>query len=657
MHSAGTTGNGAGDGTGMVIAGRYHLQRQLGRGGMGVVWEAFDASLDRKVAVKGLLHPGAVSAEAQAEWVSRARREARAIARIGHQNVVAVHDVIEDGNQVWIVMELLNPRSLADLLSEQQQLSVPHAARIGLQVLRGLTAAHEAGVLHRDMKPHNILFRSDGRALLMDFGIATFEGAVQVTRTHEVIGTAQYLAPELLTRTADQPHPASAASDLWALGVTLYEMVEGRRPFNGENSYEIWIAVRDSPVPPMRYAGPLTALVEALLQKDPGQRPVAAEAERMLQDVTRDFGALDTPATGRPPTGPPRREPASGPAVSVPAEPVARPEPPVLPPVLAPASSPERGGQGRWKVPVAVLCTALLAGTGWFVWGRPDDSAAKKNAAADKNTTEPRFQDGHDELWFGVKADQPGLSEKVGNSYEGFEVDMAKEVGRELGFDTDGKAKKRIRFYPVTSSTRAPLVTTKNRVDLVMATYSVGEEREEKDGVDFAGTYFDPLGALLVKKDNFKNIDSRHDLENDKTAEVCTAAGSTYEQWIKDEGVTPEKNFPSGYEECAKEVTTKGNNVYAMATDDVIVAGYASKFGNTKMVDTFDGGAKGYGVAMDRSEKGLKREVCRALSEIMKKRDGGPSKWMELYDKHLKPLMPDEYKVEEPKLTECEGQL
>ncbi|MFI6944749.1 serine/threonine-protein kinase [Streptomyces sp. NPDC050422] len=649
MHSDGTNGNGAG----MVIAGRYHLQRQLGRGGMGVVWEAFDASLDRKVAVKGLLHPGAVSAGAQAEWVSRARREARAIARIGHQNVVAVHDVIEDGNQVWIVMELLNPRSLADLLSEQRQLSVPHAARIGLQVLRGLTAAHEAGVLHRDMKPHNILFRSDGRALLMDFGIATFEGAVQVTRTHEVIGTAQYLAPELLTRTADQPHPASAASDLWALGITLYEMVEGRRPFNGENSYEIWIAVRDSPVPPMRYAGPLSALIEALLQKDPGQRPVAAEAERMLQDVTRDFDTLDTPAAGRPPTGPPRQEPASGPAVSAPAQPVARPEPPVRPPT----PSPGRGGQGRWKVPVAVLCTALLAGTGWFVWGRPDDTAAKKSVAADKNTTEERFQDGHDELWFGVKADQPGLSEKTGNSYAGFEVDMAREVGRELGFDTDPQAEKRIRFYPVTSSTRAPLVTTKNRVDLVMATYSVGEEREKRDGVDFAGTYFDPLGALLVKKDNFKNIDSRHDLENDKSAEVCTAAGSTYEQWIKDEGVTPEKNFPSGYEECAKEVTTKGNNVYAMATDDVIVAGYASKFGNTKMVDTFDGGAKGYGVAMDPSEKGLKREVCRALSEIMKKRNGGPSKWMELYNKHLKPLMPDEYKVEEPKLTECEGSL
>ncbi|GAA2069063.1 hypothetical protein GCM10009801_18120 [Streptomyces albiaxialis] len=126
--------------------------------------------------------------------MSRARREAQAIARIEHQNVVAVHDVIEDGEQVWIVMELLNSRSLADLLAEQRQLAVPHTARIGLQVLRGLIAVHRAGVVHRDVKPHNILFRPDGRALLMDFGIATFQGAVQVTRTHEIIGTAQYLA-------------------------------------------------------------------------------------------------------------------------------------------------------------------------------------------------------------------------------------------------------------------------------------------------------------------------------------------------------------------------------------------------------------------------------------------------------------------------------
>ncbi|MEV0786472.1 protein kinase [Streptomyces sp. NPDC050423] len=654
MHSEGTTGHGGGYGAGAVIAGRYQLRRQLGRGGMGVVWEAFDSSLDRKVAVKGLLHPGAVSSHAQSEWVSRARREARAIARIGHQNVVAVHDVIEDGHQVWIVMELLNPRSLADLLREQQQLSVPHAARIGLQVLRGLTAAHEAGVLHRDMKPHNILFRSDGRALLMDFGIATFEGAVQVTRTHEVIGTAQYLAPELLTRTPDQPHPASAASDLWALGVTLYEMVEGRRPFNGLSSYEIWIAVRDSPVPAMRYAGPLTALIEALLQKDPAQRPAAAEAERMLQDVTRDFGALDTPAA-RTPTEPARQESASRPVALAPGEPAAGPGT-AAPVVRSGAPGPDvpgRRAQGRWKVPVAVLCTALLAGTAWFVWGRPDD-APGKNDAADKNTTEHKYKNAHkgSPLRFGVKEDQPGLSNKVKGVYVGFEVDLAREIGRRLGYsDRD------IAFAPVTSGNRASMVT-KKRVNLVMATYSVGAEREKKDGVDFAGTYFDPLGALLVKEKNFKKIDSLQSLKNDRNAEVCTAAGSAYEGWIKRQGITPEKSYPAGYEKCAEEVTTKGNNVYAMVTDDVIVAGYARKIANTKMAETFDGGVEGCGVAMRPGEKTLKREVCQALEEIMKKSDdGGPSKWMKLYDKHLRDIMPKGYNVEEPELKECKGLL
>lgn len=663
MHSEGSTGSGAGDGTGMVIAGRYHLRRRLGRGGMGVVWEAFDASLDRKVAVKGLLHPGAVSVGAQAEWVSRARREARAIARIGHENVVAVHDVIEDGNQVWIVMELLSPRSLADLLREQQQLAVPHAARIGLQVLRGLIAAHEAGVLHRDMKPHNILFRSDGRALLMDFGIATFEGAVQVTRTHEVIGTAQYLAPELLTRDPDRPHPASTASDLWALGVTLYEMVEGRRPFNGQSSYEIWIAVRDSPVPPMRYAGPLTALIEALLRKDPGQRPVAAEAERMLRDVTRDFVTLDTPAASGPPTEPERQVPASAPA-----EPVVRPEPPAGPPAASPGPSPvpsaRGGGQGRWKVPVAVLCTALLAGAGWFAWGRGDDAAERKGGSAtDKNTTEPRFRATHDVLWIGVKKDQPGLSEEKSKGvYEGFEVDLAKAIGQEMGYSTD-PAKKEIRFTEVTSGTRASAVTGDSAVDLVLATYSVGKDREEKDGVAFAGTYFQPRGALLVKKNNYMGIDSLKDLL-DRTqpggkggARACTAKSSFYDDWMKEEGITPEKNLPAGFKECVAEVKTPGNDVYAMFTDDVIAAGYAAEYKNTKVAEIFAAHVKGYGVAMDPRDPGLKGEVCRALSRIMEKREGGPSKWMELYNQHLQPILHDERKVEEPELTECDGQL
>ncbi|AEN09631.1 MULTISPECIES: serine/threonine-protein kinase [unclassified Streptomyces] len=628
MHSEGMAGQGSGHGPDTVIAGRYRLLSQLGRGGMGVVWEALDTSLDRKVAVKGLLYPGAVTPVAQAQWVNRARREAQAIARIGHQNVVAVHDVIEDGNQVWIVMELLNSRSLADLLREQQQLSVPHAARIGLQVLRGLTAVHEAGVLHRDVKPHNILFRPDGRALLMDFGIATFEGAVQVTRSHEIIGTPQYLAPELLSRTPEHPHTATAASDLWALGVTLYEMVEGRRPFDGATSYEVLIAVRESPAPPMKYAGPLAALIDALLRKDPAQRPDATEAERMLQDVTRDFGALDTPAAPRP-ARPARQEPATG------------------------AGRPETTGGGRrdrWKVPAAVLCTALLAGTAWFVWGQRDGTGAQGGEGAGKGRAshaagaDPRYSDTHDVLRIGVKRDQPGLSVKSGDTYKGFEVDLAKAVARELGFD-EGQ----VQFVSVNSGNRSDYLRT-GRADLVLATYSISDEREREEKVAFAGPYYQALKGLLVRKNRPYNDLS--DLQRDPGAEVCTARDSVYESWIKTEGLAGQQVLRSGFEDCVKALLDPRTDVYAVATDDVIVAGLADKYHEkTKALDSL-GGAEGYGVATDAERTGLHTEVCAALSKIMDTSAGKASTWARIYDRHLKPIM-KQPAPGEPQPTNC----
>lgn len=630
MHNEGMTGQSRGNGPDTVIAGRYRLLSQLGRGGMGVVWEALDTSLDRKVAVKGLLYPGAVTPVAQAQWVNRARREAQAIARIGHQNVVAVHDVIEDGNQVWIVMELLNSRSLADLLSEQRQLSVPHAARIGLQVLRGLTAVHEAGVLHRDVKPHNILFRPDGRALLMDFGIATFEGAVQVTRSHEIIGTPQYLAPELLSRTAEHPHPATAASDLWALGVTLYEMVEGRRPFDGATGFEVLIAVRESPVPPMKYAGPLTALIEALLRKDPAARPDATEAERTLQAVTRDFAALDTPAPPKP----------------------AGPVPPEPGPVTGHTGTPgRRRPWDRWKVPAAVLCTALLAGAAWFVWGQGGGDgttaggAPEKGAVADQGKAgPPKFSDTHDVLRIGVKGDQPGLSVKSGKTFKGFEVDMGRAVARILGFGDD-----QVEFVRVNSSNRSAYLRT-DRVDLVLASYSISDEREKLEKVSFAGPYFEALKGLLVRKNRPYNDLS--DLQNDSGAKVCTARESVYVPWIKKEGLAGQQVLLSGYEDCVKALLNPQSPVYAVATDDVIVAGLADKYADkTKALDSLGGDAEGYGVATDARKTDLHREVCEALEEITDT-SGGASRWSEIYVEHLKPIM-RQPTPGEPELTTC----
>ncbi|MBT2414659.1 protein kinase [Streptomyces sp. ISL-12] len=621
-------GDSPGDGPGTVIAGRYRLRRQLGRGGMGVVWEALDTRLNRPVAVKGLLYPGAADPGAQATWVSRARREAQAIARIRHQSVVDVHDVIEDGSQVWIVMELLDSRSLADLLREQRRLPVPQAAGIGLQVLRGLAAVHESGVLHRDVKPHNILFRPDGLALLMDFGIATFEGAAQVTRSHEIIGTPQYLAPELLSHTPADPRPASTASDLWALGVTLYEMVEGRRPFEGTTAYEVLIAVRERPVPPMEYAGPLTALIEALLSKDPGGRPDAAEAERMLREATR--------------------------TVTAPAAPPREPEASLRPESRQPGNPGGTGGEGtgrrrrRWRVTAAVVCAALLTSAAWFLWtDRKDASDAAgsgKGAVAPERDGGPRFGDTHDVLRVGVKKDQPGLSERDGDTYRGFEVDLAYEIAREMGFEKDA-----VEFYEVNSDNRDDALKT-GRVHLVLATYSIDEQREKRDGVRFAGPYFEALKGLLVRED--RKYNDLSDLQNDRTAEVCTARESVYVPWIEKEGLADRTALRAGYEDCVKALLDPETDVYAVATDDVIVAGLADKYdAQTKALESL-GGSEGYGVAVDGEERELRQEVCEALSAVMAKSPGQSSRWSAVYTRHLQPIM-DRPAPEEPDLTSC----
>lgn len=222
-----------------VIDGRYELLHSLGRGGMGEVWKALDTRLDRHVAVKGLLGRDAIGAATQEKMMQRARREAAAIAKIRHQNVVAVHDRVESGNQVWIVMDLLNARSLADLMREERRLPVRRTAAIGLQVLGGLRAVHEARVVHRDVKPANVLFAKDDFAILADFGIATFDGAVPLTRAGELIGTFKYLAPELLGQTSQEsaatPRPTCGR---WASRCTRWS--RAGTPSTGRTSTNSW---------------------------------------------------------------------------------------------------------------------------------------------------------------------------------------------------------------------------------------------------------------------------------------------------------------------------------------------------------------------------------------------------------------------------------
>ncbi|WP_345569927.1 serine/threonine-protein kinase [Streptomyces plumbiresistens] len=265
---------------GQLLAGRYRLADPIGKGGMGRVWRAHDEVLHRAVAIKELTAALYVSEGDRTVLLARTRAEARAAARINHSAVVTVHDVLDHDGRPWIVMELVEGHSLADAVKEQGRVEPREAARIGLWVLRALRAAHAAGVLHRDVKPGNVLLGRDGRVLLTDFGIAQVEGDTAITRTGEIVGSVDYLAPERI-----RGHDPGASSDLWALGATLYTAVEGRSPFRRTTPLTTMQAVVDEEPTEPRYAGPLGPVIAALLHKEPALRPDVSEAEQMLAEA------------------------------------------------------------------------------------------------------------------------------------------------------------------------------------------------------------------------------------------------------------------------------------------------------------------------------------------------------------------------------------
>ncbi|MFF0449163.1 serine/threonine-protein kinase [Streptomyces sp. NPDC004609] len=310
-----------------LIAGRYRLLSPLGEGGMGVVWRARDEVLDREVAVKEVRAPAGLGATEERRLYQRLEREAWAAGRISHRNVVTVFDVAVEDGRPWIVMELIRGLSLAEVLESDGPLVPRRAAQIGTEVLAALNAAHGAGVLHRDVKPGNVLIANDGRVVLSDFGIAVVEGTSHLTMTGELIGSPEFLAPErALGRT---PGPES---DLWSLGVLLYAAVEGISPFRQNTPLSTLRAVVDEELPPPRRAGELAPVIAGLLRKEPAERMPAAEAERQLRLVgaggsTRTAvppgpysptvsarTTAATPAPGPPAPGP--ATPAGGPATT-----------------------------------------------------------------------------------------------------------------------------------------------------------------------------------------------------------------------------------------------------------------------------------------------------------------------------------------------------
>jgi predicted Ser/Thr protein kinase len=261
-----------------LIGGRYRLLAKLGHGGMGTVWRAKDETVDREVAVKEPRVPDHLPERERANAFERMRREARAAARLDHPAVVNVHDVAVVDGQPWIVMELVHGRSLGDALQEGT-LGAREAARIGLEVLGALEAAHAAGILHRDVKPDNVLLGRHDRVVLTDFGIAQIEGETNLTDTGGFVGSPEYIAPERVL--GQRPGPAS---DLWSLGVVLYAATEGVSPFRRSNTPATLQSVLNAtPAVPASASGPLADVITGLLQKDPARRPNAAQVRALLE--------------------------------------------------------------------------------------------------------------------------------------------------------------------------------------------------------------------------------------------------------------------------------------------------------------------------------------------------------------------------------------
>jgi serine/threonine protein kinase/beta-glucanase (GH16 family) len=265
-----------------LIGGRYRLAGSIGRGNMGVVWRARDELLGRDVAIKEIRLPADVSETERSNAYQRTLREARSAARVSHSAVATVHDVIEELGRPWIVMELIHGCSLDRVIGEQGPVSPRRAVEIGRQLLAAVAAAHAVGVLHRDVKPANVLLTRHGRAVLTDFGVAAIEGDPSLTEAGMVIGTQAFLAPERIRGEA-----VTSAADLWSLGATLYAAVEGHGPYDHcGDATATMAAIVTTDVPPPKTAGPLTAVITALLSRDPATRPSVDAAARMLEAVT-----------------------------------------------------------------------------------------------------------------------------------------------------------------------------------------------------------------------------------------------------------------------------------------------------------------------------------------------------------------------------------
>ncbi|WP_280875047.1 serine/threonine-protein kinase [Streptomyces pseudovenezuelae] len=351
-----------------VVDGRFELESRLGGGGMGTVWRARDLLLHRSVAVKEVrpADPDLAEYDPPSARMLRERvlREARALARVQHPNVVTIHHIVDggEGTYPWLVMELVEGGSLADRLA-RGPMAPADAARLGRGVLDALRAAHAAGVQHRDVKPANVLLRTDGRPVLTDFGIAAIRESTALTATGSIIGTPDYMAPERVTGDAGGP-----AADLWSLAMMLYVAVEGHHPLRRGTTLATLAAVLHEDVPPPKQAGSLTPVLTAVLVRDPAARPDAEAVDRMLATAAE---AVPEPVTSYP-LAPPQD------AIPVP------------PPPPADTVVPRRSaGTRRAVVASAVAGVVLVGGLTWVTqFGGDRDDASGSAGSGPTGKTE-----------------------------------------------------------------------------------------------------------------------------------------------------------------------------------------------------------------------------------------------------------------------------
>jgi hypothetical protein len=326
-----------------VIGGRYVVLAELGRGGMGVVWRAEDRVMGRHVAVKELHLPEGLSPQERALFRERLLREARTAGRLNDPGVVTVYDVVSDEGVDHIVMELIEAPTLAETVAKQGPLDERTATSVALQLLSALRTAHESGVVHRDVKPSNVMLGPGGRVRLADFGIAQAADDPRLTVSGAVVGSPAYLSPERLEGAAATP-----AADMWALGATLFHALQGSSPFSRETTAATMSAVLHAEVPPVRTRGPLGAVISGLLQRDPQARLGGQQAAALL-------------AAAGPPSPPAEeREPATAPIG-----------------VVGGRTRPVRRGGLHWWWLVAALVLGLVGGAaGGYVLGRTDGAPA-----------------------------------------------------------------------------------------------------------------------------------------------------------------------------------------------------------------------------------------------------------------------------------------